>query len=318
MTADRRRESRPAAITNPKSPATLRDTPPATCMMRPVSRSGTPPRITVPELSIIIPTLNEAAVIGETLRALHESLGDDASSTDIIIADGGSDDDTPAIARSLGARVIDAPRGRGPQQNAGALAASAGVLLFLHADTRLPAGFAPVVSRTLAARGVAAGAFSLAIDAPGRSLRVIEALANGRSRLLRQPWGDQAIFTRAGTFREAGGFPDWPLMEDVALVRRLRRRGRIELLSLAATTSARRWTTRGVWRTTLLNQACLAAYTLGVPPHRIARWRRTDSNNNRNRRPATRETTTPATRELKATNPATRKTTESVAQASRV
>jgi len=219
-------------------------------------------------ISVVIPTRNEAAHVGATLDAVLR--GDVA---EVIVADCGSDDDTAALAAQRGVKVVTSSAGRGTQQNAGAQAASGDVLLFVHADTALPAGFDDEVRRLLDDRDVAAGAFRLAIDTPGRLYRVVEALANWRSRFLSAPYGDQAIFLRRGVFDAVGGFPDAPLMEDVALLRKLRRRGRIAISPLSVTTSARRWTRYGAIRTTLLNQVCLAAYWLGVRPARIAAWR---------------------------------------------
>jgi rSAM/selenodomain-associated transferase 2 len=158
--------------------------------------------------------------------------------------------------------------------NAGAAAATGDTLLFLHADTRLPDGFEQQVTRLLAEPGVSAGAFELRIEAERWSLRIIERVVRWRSRALHMPYGDQALFMTREIFQRAGGFPPLPAMEDFELVRRLRRLGRVEIAPAAVSTSPRRWITRGSWRTTLLNQLCILAHTLGVSPDRIARWRR--------------------------------------------
>ncbi|MHC4081034.1 MAG: TIGR04283 family arsenosugar biosynthesis glycosyltransferase [Planctomycetota bacterium] len=221
-----------------------------------------------PRVSVVIPARNEASVIGAAIdRAGEEAHGE------IIVADGGSTDGTAAVAEARGARVVGSEPGRGRQMNRGAAAATGDVLLFLHADTLLPAGYEKHVVSVLQQDGVSAGAFELSIDAPHRSLRVIERAVNWRSRLLGMPYGDQAIFVEAAMFRRAGGFPDVGAMEDFELVRRLRRSGRVAIAPAQVVTSARRWLGCGVWRTTALNQLCVAAYLMGVPADRIAVWR---------------------------------------------
>ncbi|MBW2307584.1 MAG: TIGR04283 family arsenosugar biosynthesis glycosyltransferase [Deltaproteobacteria bacterium] len=217
--------------------------------------------------SIIIPTLNEAGNIVSTLKSIRE-----ASDTEIIVVDGGSDDETVPLAGSYGAEVIISPAGRAGQMNRGAAAAKGEVLIFLHADTRLPPGFDRHVHHVLAQPDTAAGAFELRIDSPLRRLRIIERIANLRSRLLQMPYGDQVIFLRADMFREVGGFPDMPIMEDLELIRRLRRRGRIVIAPAPALTSARRWIKLGICQTTLINQLAAVAYFLGISPTRIAHW----------------------------------------------
>lgn len=219
-------------------------------------------------LSVIIPTLNEEKTIAHTLDRVRGG-----SAWEVIVVDGRSTDRTREIARAQGARVVESPPGRGRQLAVGASIASGDTLLFLHADTSLPWGFDDYIFRALDRPGVCAGAFRLLIDAEGRSFRFIERMVNFRSRALQMPYGDQAIFVRADVFHQAGGFPDLPIMEDYVLIRRLRRIGRIEIAPATVVTSARRWIKHGVWRTTLLNQVYIAAYWLGVPPARIARWR---------------------------------------------
>jgi GT2 family glycosyltransferase len=152
-------------------------------------------------------------------------------------------------------------------------AAGGRTLLLLHADTRLPDGYARDVERVLGRPGVVAGAFGLRIDAPRRALRLVERAVDVRSRLGGMPYGDQALFLRARVLETVGGVPDLPAMEDYELVRRLRRRGRIAIARSCVTTSARRWQRRGILRTTALNQWCIIAYRVGVDPVRIARWR---------------------------------------------
>ncbi|HUW84474.1 MAG TPA: TIGR04283 family arsenosugar biosynthesis glycosyltransferase [Phycisphaerae bacterium] len=220
-----------------------------------------PPR----RISVVIPTLNEASNIDGALSSIRR-----ASGVEVIVVDAHSHDGTAALARSRGARVVTCRPGRGRQMNLGASVASGDILLFLHADTRLPDGFDRHVRRLLAAPNAVAGAFELAIDGSQPSLRVIERLANWRSRRLCMPYGDQAIFIHADAFRRVGGYPDLPVMEDYELVRRVRSLGRIVIARAAATTSARRWLALGVWRTTLLNQITIMLYNIGVSPARFA------------------------------------------------
>ncbi len=219
-------------------------------------------------LSVIIPARNEEHAIGPVLDRLRNG-----SVWEVIVVDGGSYDRTRDIARRHGATVIQTTASRGRQLNAGAKVATGDTLLFLHADTRLPPGFEQHVFSILARQGSSAGAFRLAIDVRHRSLRLIEKTVYYRSKFLQMPYGDQAIFLRAELFHRVGGYPDWPAMEDYALVRRLRRVGRIEIAQAAVLTSARRWLDHGVWRTTIRNQVCIAAYRLGVSPHTSARFR---------------------------------------------
>jgi rSAM/selenodomain-associated transferase 2/rSAM/selenodomain-associated transferase 1 len=219
------------------------------------------------QISLIIPALNEEAPLDKTLRCLQG-----ATNVETIVVDGGSQDRTREIARSRACHVLTTEAGRARQMNAGAAAAGGSILLFLHADTRLPERFAEHVRKALAKPAVAAGAFRLRLDAPGWPLRVVETAINLRSRWLAMPYGDQAIFLPADAFYLAGAFADVPILEDFELVRRLQRRGRIAILSPPVVTSARRWQARGVWRTTWINQRVVLGYYLGVPPKRLARW----------------------------------------------
>lgn len=220
-------------------------------------------------ISIIIPTLNEAACIGRTVRGALRAPG-----VEVIVADGGSKDATARTARDCGACVITATGGRAAQMNAGARMAKGDVLLFLHADTMLPEHFDSHVRDVFTRPDVVAGAFALKVDSPRPAMRVIERLANFRSRRLGLPYGDQAIFLRAGTFREAGGYPVMPIMEDYEFVRRLGRIGRVKLAHASVVTSARRWERHGVLKTTLVNQVMILGYAAGVPPERLAAWYR--------------------------------------------
>ncbi len=220
------------------------------------------------DLSIVIPVRNESRVLAETLERLTK-----ASIREIVVVDGDSNDDTVAIAQSYGAEVVFSELGRGNQLNAGATAASGASLLFLHADTHLPSGFEYEVEGILRRSRVVAGAFHLRIDSAKWAYRLIEKVVDFRSRWLQLPYGDQAIFMRAGTFHQLGGFPAWPVMEDFEFARRLRALGNIHIAQSSVVTSCRRWESEGILRTTLRNQAIIAGYWLGVSPARLARWR---------------------------------------------
>jgi hypothetical protein len=220
-------------------------------------------------VSVIIPALNEEEAITATIR----SVMDDAR--EIIVVDGGSNDDTVAKAESAGARVLRSVVAcRAAQMNLGARNATGEVLVFLHADTRLPDGYAPLVRATLLKPGVVAGAFRLGVDGNGIALRLIEWGTWLRCRWFQMPYGDQGIFTTADAFRASGGFVQWPLMEEWEWIRRMRRLGKIDTLATPSLTSSRRWLALGPWRTMLRNQSILLAKLAGVPIERLAAWYR--------------------------------------------
>ncbi len=212
----------------------------------------------------MIPTLDEEAALGPTLAAAR------ALADEVVVSDGGSRDGTAAAARRLGAAVVTGPPGRGRQLNRGAAATTAEILVFLHADTLLGAG-APAAIRAALAGGAAGGGFRVRFDSERPLLRLGARLINLRTRLPRAPLGDQAQFTTRATFDELGGFREWPILEDLDFVRRLKRRGRIALLSPPVTTSARRFVRRGILRTIATNWWIWLLYFLGVSPHRLAR-----------------------------------------------
>jgi rSAM/selenodomain-associated transferase 2/rSAM/selenodomain-associated transferase 1 len=220
-----------------------------------------------PSISIIIPTFNEEENILSCLAGTRH-----APNVERIVVDGGSRDRTREIASSCGAKVLTAPTGRARQMNAGAEAAQGSLLLFLHADTRLPEEYAAMVRHTLSRPGVAAGAFEFRLHASSPGLRFIERAANWRSRYLQLPYGDQAIFLRSALFREMGGYRDMPIMEDFELIQRLKKRGRIFTVPIPAITSARRWQKLGVWQTTLRNYGIVIAYHLGISPRGLRRF----------------------------------------------
>ncbi len=225
-------------------------------------RCGAAPR---PALSVIVCALNDAAKLAEALGALGHS-----EDMEIIVADGGSTDATAEIATQHGATVVHAPRGRAAQFNLGAARASGEMLLFLHADTRVPPNFRNEICACLAQQGTAAGAFRFSTDFASPSMRIVTASANIRARVAQLPYGDQGLFLRRETFHRVGGFPRVPLMEDYILVKRLRQFGHIRTTSSPAITSGDRWRNLGVWHTTLRNARIVALHELGVSPERLA------------------------------------------------
>jgi rSAM/selenodomain-associated transferase 2/rSAM/selenodomain-associated transferase 1 len=215
-------------------------------------------------LSIIIPALNESAHIQQVINiALQEF------PFEVIVVDGGSRDDTVQLAAGAGATVIRAPQGRALQMNAGAQIAGGDHLLFLHADTRLPDGYAAHIRRILSGPA-AGGAFRFGIFHPFSGRRLIEWMTNIRARCLQSPYGDQAIFIRKHDFIAMGGYAPLPIMEDFDFIQRLKRRGRIVIADAYALTSGRRWRELGVFRTTLINQLVVAGYYCGVTPEKLA------------------------------------------------
>lgn len=221
------------------------------------------------KISIIIPVLNEANTIAPVISTARN-----AENVEIIVADGGSSDGTVEIAQSLGVRVLSTAARRATQMNAGAIAATGDILLFLHADTHLPRGYDSGVRQALAKPSSVGGAFELKIDARRLCLRLVEIGVNWRSHFFQMPYGDQAIFLLSATFDKIGGFPDLPLMEDFEFVRRLKKQGRIEIVPQPVLTSARRWQQVGVLKTTIINQIVIIAYFLGVSPDRLGEWYR--------------------------------------------
>lgn len=205
--------------------------------------------IASPWLSVIVPALNEASHIAAAIRAAKRAAG-----VQVIVVDGGSTDGTREIAAAEGATVLQTPAGRGRQMNEGAAAASADWLLFLHADTLLPAEYAADVRAVLRDASNAAGAFRMSFDRTSWSLRLIAWGTRLRSEKLAMPYGDQALYMRRDTFQAVGGFPDQRRMEDYSLVVRLRRKGNIRVVPTPVVTSARTFTTQGPWRTVLQHQ----------------------------------------------------------------
>ncbi len=217
-------------------------------------------------VSVIIPTLNEESCLGETLAALRPQ-----RPREIIVADGGSTDDTRwAAARAD--LFLDAPRGRAAQMNAGAARAQGDVLLFLHADCVPESGALEEAERLLRRPGVAAGCFRMRVRAEGPLYRLIDACAATRVRLTGLAYGDQGLFVYRHLFQRVGGFPSLRLMEDVVLSRALARRGRIVVASRRLMVSPRRWQRSGLVRQTLCNWALTGLAASGVHPDRLARF----------------------------------------------
>lgn len=219
-------------------------------------------------LAVIVPVLNEAPRLPALVRRLR------AEDVEVIVADGGSVDGSRAAARAEGAVVVKARQGRAPQLNAGAAATQADALLFLHADTTPPRGFASLVLDDLAARpGVAVGAFRFSLAAHTPLMRLVEAGTRLRGSLGHMPYGDQALYCRRAVFEAFGGFPPVPVMEDYEFVVGARRAGSVRVLAEEAVTSDRRWVEHGALRWTALNLATVVRHRMGVPADELAAWR---------------------------------------------
>ncbi|MHB8880824.1 MAG: TIGR04283 family arsenosugar biosynthesis glycosyltransferase [Thermodesulfovibrionales bacterium] len=221
-------------------------------------------------ISVIMPVLNEEKNLRKTLTALRISANEE-----LIVVDGGSTDATVALAQDFTEKVFATRKGRGHQMNHGAGMAGGDILLFLHADCLLPPQGFDLIREALRDRSVAAGAFDLRIDHPARHFRLIEAVANLRSRFTSIPYGDQGLFIRASLFRELGGFADLPLMEDIEISRRIKKTGRVIFLRPPVLTSPRRWLKEGPVYTTLRDWTIAVAYRfLNMSPHRFMRYYR--------------------------------------------
>lgn len=215
--------------------------------------------------SVIIPALDEAQFVGRAIASAGVGVAD------VLVADGGSTDGTPAAAVRLGAGVIDVPRGRGGQMDGAASVATGDVFVFLHADTTLPPLWHEAVEAALEDAGVVGGAFSLRIDGRGFFYRLVERSIALRSRAFGLIYGDQAIFVRREAFFKAGGFRKLPLMEDVDCVRRLKKAGKVVVLDKSVTTSARRWEEKGLLINTVRNWFFLALYFMGISPEALCK-----------------------------------------------
>lgn len=219
-------------------------------------------------ISVVVPTFNEATTIERTLGGLQALR---RAGHEVIVVDGLSDDETLVRARPLADKVLGATRGRASQMNAGARIAQGDVLWFLHADCLSPMDVDNLILNALKKKDAVWGRFDVCLSGSGLLYRIIEFMMNSRSRITGIATGDQGIFVTQNMFKQAGGFPDIPLMEDIAFSKRLRAYGRPVCLQHKLTTSSRRWERRGVWHTILMMWRLRLAYALGVNPQKLAR-----------------------------------------------
>jgi len=227
------------------------------------------PAPTIAAFSVVVPALDEAANLAWLLPDLRARW----PAAEIVVVDGGSADGTREVqAARPDVAWLRAARGRARQMNAGARRAGGDVLLFLHADTRLPDGALEAIAAALRDPAVVGGRFDVRFDHPRPIMRVVAWLMNQRSRLTGISTGDQGIFVRRAIFEAVGGYPDIALMEDIELTRRLKRRGRLAALPLRVTTAARKWERDGAVRTILLMWALRFLHWAGVGPTRLHRW----------------------------------------------
>jgi rSAM/selenodomain-associated transferase 2 len=226
-----------------------------------------------PKFSFIIPVWNEESVI---LRTIEHIRGlQSAAGAEIIVVDGDSAGKTMEIARSAGVKTIISERGRGNQMNDGAALAAGNILIFLHADTSLPPDALAFIDTAMRDEFIMAGAFDLAIDSERPIFRLIEKAAALRSRLTRIPYGDQTVFMRKTVFNKLGGFSNIPIMEDVEIMRRIKKQGgKIRIIDRTVRTSSRRWEREGIIYTTLRNWLLITFYLLGIKPEKLVRFYR--------------------------------------------
>jgi rSAM/selenodomain-associated transferase 2 len=223
--------------------------------------------------SLIIPVLHEASIIRDAVARIR--MLDGGQTAEIIVVDGDPEGETLRAIPDGAVRKLLSEPGRGSQLNRGAQESSGEVMVFLHADTTLPPDALSRIREALRDETLAGGAFDLEIDSPRLIFRLIERVASRRSRITRIPYGDQAIFLRKVCFRNLGGFCELPIMEDVDLMRRLRRSGgRIVILPERVVTSARRWEKEGALYTTLRNWILVTVFSLGIDVKRLVRWYR--------------------------------------------
>lgn len=217
-------------------------------------------------ISVIIPTLDEACNLAACVAALGSR-----HDYELIVVDGGSQDNTAETALNLEARLFKTRACRAAQMNLGANAASNDIFLFLHADTILPHDWKDIVLETTLIPGTSVGAFEFSLDASSWQFIMIEKLAGFRSRFFQMPYGDQAIFVNRDIFYRIGAFPELIIMEDFAFCQAAKKFGRVRTASAKAVTSSRRWKERGIIKTTLINQLVIALYSLGVPDGTLRR-----------------------------------------------
>ena len=226
--------------------------------------------LAAPAISIIIPVLNETERINETIALLRES--DSGKESEIVVVDGDAAASTLAAVLDGSVRGIISARGRAVQMNRGAEAASGDILLFLHADTLLPPHALSLIRRAMKDGRSVAGAFDLGFDTKRTIFRVTEKYVFLRTRLTKIPFGDQAIFIRRDYFRNLGGYREIPVMEDVDLMKRIRKKGdRIRIIPVKVSTSPRRYEREGILSCTFRNWVLQALFAMGVPPERLAK-----------------------------------------------
>ncbi len=214
-------------------------------------------------ISVIIPTLNEAGLLKETIENIK-----DAEAIEVIVVDGGSKDETLSIAGDLADQVFSSTPSRGGQMDIGAEKSTGGILLFLHADTYLPTGWESKI-RDAIKSGKTGGAFNLSVSSPDKYLWFVTLVANFRSKILGITYGDQAIFTKKEAFFNAGGFKRLALFEDIDLWRRLKKCGPLVILRDAVCTSHRKWKIEGRFKNTIKNWSLIILYYFGISPQRL-------------------------------------------------
>ncbi len=222
------------------------------------------------KISIIIPTLNEARCLSETLEQIQK-----LSPHELIISDGGSHDNTLKIAAKFTQHLIKGPHGRALQVNAGAQVATGGLLLFLHADSYIKLASYQKMLVAMKNSEVIGGAFSLLIDSNRMALQIINQFANLRSKYLGRAYGDQAFFVKKQVFQEMEGFTEFPICEDLDFYKRLKIMGSVVLLKEEVLTSSRRWANEGIWFTTIRNILIATLFALGFPPRILTKWYQT-------------------------------------------
>ena len=219
------------------------------------------------KVSIIVPTLNEAQGLRDTLTQIQQ-----LCPHELVVSDGGSDDNTLKIAKKFTEHVVRGPAGRALQMNAGAQIATGDIFIFLHADSLIePASYEKMLHSLKSSEKIG-GAFSLCIDSDKWSLRLITRLANLRSKYLGMAYGDQAFFVKNSTFQQMNGFAEFPICEDIDFFKRLRKLGPVILLKEKSLTSPRRWMKEGIWFTTLRNILIMILFKLGFPPRILTKW----------------------------------------------
>ena len=219
------------------------------------------------KVSIIVPTLNEAQGLRDTLTQIQQ-----LCPHELVVSDGGSDDNTLKIAKKFTEHVVRGPAGRALQMNAGAQIATGDIFIFLHADSRIePASYEKMLHSLKSSEKIG-GAFSLCIDSDKWSLRLITRLANLRSKFFGMAYGDQAFFVKNSTFQQMNGFAEFPICEDIDFFKRLRKLGPVILLKEKSRTSPRRWIEEGIWFTTLRNILITILFELGFPPRILTKW----------------------------------------------